>query len=184
MPARDAPRQSTDRPLPPAHRAAPTAHTAPVVQGPSGPLTVARIEPYMDALENDLRRHVHASGIVTQRQGETIKVVIPNDVLFSDDGGVAGDDVLEPLGAILRGYAHTAVAVNGYTDTAGAPDQNMAVSGKRARLIADALAHEGVPRGRISTQGFGATHLRVFTGDHKKEPRNRRIEIAIRPVTG
>jgi len=92
--------------------------------------------------------------------------------------------VLEPLGAILRGYAHTAIAVNGYTDTSGTADKNLALSQKRARSIADALAHEGVAAGRIAAQGFGASHLRVMTGDGKKEPRNRRVEILIKPQPG
>jgi outer membrane protein OmpA-like peptidoglycan-associated protein len=168
-------------PVPPAHGAAPAALIAP---GLAGPLTVARVEPYMDALETDLRRHVHARGLVTQRRGNEINIVIANDLLFTPDGGVAGDEVLEPLASILRGYAHTAVAVGGYTDTAGTPQQNLAVSQKRARQIADALVHEGVPGGRIGAQGYGETHLRIATGDHKSEPRNRRIEILIKPAPG
>jgi flagellar motor protein MotB len=41
-----------------------------------------------------------------------------------------------------------------------------------------------VPAGRISSQGFGETHLRVMTGDSRKEPRNRRIEILIKALPG
>ncbi len=151
---------------------------------PQGPLTVAKVESYMDALESDLRHHVHGEGIVVARQGNAINIVIPNSQIFSDDGGVSGDDVLEPLGAILKNYGHVAVAVGGYTDTAGTPDKNLAVSEKRARLIADALAHEGVAAQRISAQGFGQTHLRFSTGDNKKEPRNRRIEILLKARPG
>ena len=164
---------------PPARNAAPVAPA-----GPAGPLTVARIGSYMDSLESDLRRHVHGSGIVVARQGDNLTVIIPNGDLFTADGGVAGDDVLEPLGAILRGYVHTAVLVNGFTDTSGTPQQNLAVSQKRASAIAGALAHEGVSAARLSAQGFGESHLRVATGDNKKEPRNRRIELLIRATPG
>ena len=181
-------RDARETPPPRAHNVAPSVHgaapVAPIPSGLAGPLTVARVEPYMDALETDLRRHIHARGIVTARRGNEINIVIENDLLFTSDGGVMGDDVLEPLASILRGYAHTAVAVGGYTDTAGTPDGNMALSQRHAHAIADALAHEGMPPGRISAQGYGETHLRVATGDHKKEPRNRRIEILIRAVPG
>ncbi|MEI9992599.1 MAG: OmpA family protein [Rhizomicrobium sp.] len=181
--ARETPRPPIAKP--PAHGAVPgVVAAAPIPQALAGPLTVARIEPYMDALETDLRRHVHARGLVTARRGDEIAIVIENSLLFAPDGGVAGDDVLEPLAAILRGYGHTAIAVNGYTDTAGTPERNMAVSQRRARAIADALAHEGVPAGRLAAQGFGEAHLRVMTGDGKAEPRNRRIEILIRPAPG
>jgi outer membrane protein OmpA-like peptidoglycan-associated protein len=189
MPADRVARQTPHAPMvkPSVHGAAPSSAVvapAPIPQALAGPLTVARVEPYMDALEMDLRRHVHARGIVTARRGNEINITIENSLLFTDDGGISGDDVLEPLAALLRGYAHTAITVNGYTDTAGAPVQNLALSQKRARAIADALAHEGVPAGRISSQGFGETHLRVMTGDSRKEPRNRRIEILIKALPG
>ena len=164
------------KPSPPAHAAAPS------VQGPAGPLMVAKVGDYMDGLETALRRHLR--GVLVARQGDNLTVVIPNTALFSEDGGVAGDDVLEPLAAILRAYPHTIVAVNGFTDTSGTPEQNMALSQKRAKAIADALVHEGVPAQRLSAQGFGETHLRVATGDGKKEPRNRRIELSIRAKPG
>jgi outer membrane protein OmpA-like peptidoglycan-associated protein len=181
-------RETPHAPLtkPSVHGASPSGAVpaAPIPQSLVGPLTVARVEPYMDALEMDLRRHVHARGIVTARRGNEIDVTIENSLLFTDDGGVSGDDVLEPLAALLRGYAHTAIMVNGYTDTAGAPERNLALSQKRARAIADALIHEGVSTGRISAQGFGETHLRVMTRDGKKEPRNRRIEILLKAMPG
>ncbi len=170
---------------PPAHSGPPgVVPAAAIPPGLTGPLTLARIEPYMDALETGLRRHVHARGIVTARRGNEIDVVIENTVLFAPDGGISGDGVLEPLGSLLRGYDHVGIAVNGFTDTAGAPGRNLAVSQKRARLIADALIHEGVPAGRVTAQGFGATHLRLMTGDDKKEPRKRRIEIVLKAAPG
>jgi outer membrane protein OmpA-like peptidoglycan-associated protein len=148
--------------------------------GPQGPLVVARVGSYMDALENDLRRHVHGKGITVVRLGDAIAVVVRNDRLFASSGTLSGDDVLEPLGAILDGYVHTSVWVNGFTDTAGDPDANLAVSQKHARTVADALVHEGVAVQRVTAQGFGEAHLRIATGDGKKEPRNRRIEIVLK----
>ena len=148
--------------------------------GPAGPLEVARVGSYMDALESDLRRHVHGKGIVVARLGDEIAVIVRDDRLFAPSGMLAGDDVLEPLGAVLEGYVHTAIAVNGFTDTAGAAQQNLEVSQKRARLVADALVHEGVAPQRVTAQGFGETHLRIATGDDRKEPRNRRIEIVLK----
>lgn len=164
------------------HSPARTAHVITPIgpAGPDGPLVVARVGSYMDALESDLRRHVHGKGITVARLGDDIAVIVRNDRLFAPSGTLSGDDVLEPLGAVLEGYVHTSIAVNGFTDTAGAPDQNLAVSQKRAQTIADALVHEGVAARRIMAQGFGETHLRIATGDDKKEPRNRRIEIVIR----
>ena len=182
------PRRIADVPSAPAQQ--PVAR--PVVQKPStppravptGPLTVARIGSYMDGLESELRRHVHGDGIIVARMGDDITLVMRNDKLFARDGTLDADDILEPLGAVLGSYVHTSVAVNGYTDTVGAPEQNLSLSQRRARTVADALAHEGVAPQRITAQGFGETHLRVATGDDKKEPRNRRIEILLKAKPG
>ena len=154
------------------------------VAAPQGPLVTARVESYMDQLESDLRHHVRGPGIVVARQGNNINVVIPNTALFSEDGGVSGDDVLEPMGAILRNYGHTTIQVNGYTDQSGTPDQELAVSTNHARLIADALAHEGVGGQRITSEGLGRAHPRIAIGAHRNEPRNRRVEILIRARPG
>ncbi len=170
---------------PPSHTPSrpPKPHVAvPPPQGPAGPLTIARVGDYMDSLEMQLRRHLR--GVLVARQGDAITLVIPNTALFTPDGGVAGDDVLEPLASVLLGYPHVFVVVNGFTDTAGAPDKNLAVSQRRAAQIAAALTHEGVPPARLSSQGFGETHLRVATGDGKSEPRNRRIEIVLKARPG
>jgi outer membrane protein OmpA-like peptidoglycan-associated protein len=161
------------------------ARPAPVVvSAPEGPLITAKVESYMDQLESDLRHHVRGAGIVVARQGNNINIVIPNSALFSEDGGVSGDDVLEPLGTILRNYGHTSIQVSGFTDQTGTQDQNMAVSTKRARLIADALSHEGVPPQRITSQGLGQTHPRISIGAHRNEARNRRIEILVKARPG
>ncbi len=173
------PRPSWEKPAPPAHGAAPAA---PVV--PAGPPTVARIGSYMDGLETELRRHVHGEGIIVARMGDDITLVLRTDILFARNGSMEADDVLEPLAAVLGSYVHISVAVSGFTDTVGTPDQNLAVSQKRAKMIADGLAHEGVAPQRITAQGFGETHLRVATGDDKKEPRNRRIEILLKAKPG
>jgi outer membrane protein OmpA-like peptidoglycan-associated protein len=148
--------------------------------GPQGPLIVARVGSYMDALEADLRRHMHGKGITVARQGDDITVVVRDDRLFSVGGVLAGDDVLEPLGAVLDGYIHTKVTVNGFTDTSGTPARNIELSQQRARQIADALTHEGVAPERITWQGLGESRLRIATGDNRKEPRNRRIEISLK----
>jgi outer membrane protein OmpA-like peptidoglycan-associated protein len=181
-PPRPLARHVAPKPEPKPRVAGPVTPVAP--GGPSGPLIVARVGSYMDALEADLRRHVHGKGISVARQGDDITVVVRNDRLFTSQGMLAGDDVLEPLGAVLDGYVHTRVTVSGFTDTSGTSDQNLEVSQKRARQVADALAHEGVAAERITSQGLGESHLRIVTGDNKKEPRNRRIEIFVKARPG
>jgi outer membrane protein OmpA-like peptidoglycan-associated protein len=75
---------------------------------------------------------------------------------------------------------YTKIEVNGYTDTSGTPKYNQGLSIRRAQAVAAELVKDGVPRGAISIQGFGETHLLVPTGPGVREPQNRRVEIIIR----
>jgi outer membrane protein OmpA-like peptidoglycan-associated protein len=157
-------------------------HVTPTVQGPAGPLAPAGVGAYMDSLEVALRRHLH--GLIIARQGDNLTVVIPNPMAFSPEGEVMGGGLLDSLSAVLRGYPHTTLQVGGFTDTAGPADRNLALTQQRARAFADALVRDGVPAARVTSQGFGETHLRIMTGDDKKEARNRRLEILIKAKPG
>jgi outer membrane protein OmpA-like peptidoglycan-associated protein len=159
----------------------PAAIHAPAKVPSAGPLKTAMIGSYMDNQERDLRQHLR--GLVgVGRPGDDIVLNLRNDQLF--DGNASrlsqpGADALTRIAVILRHYDHTQIQVSGFTDTTGTPDQNRAASEKRAHTVCDALAEAGVPRARLSCQGLGETRLRIATGDHKNEPRNRRIEIRI-----
>jgi outer membrane protein OmpA-like peptidoglycan-associated protein len=74
---------------------------------------------------------------------------------------------------------YTRIDVNGYTDTSGTPQYNQGLSVRRAQAVAGELVRDGVPRGAITIQGFGETHLLVPTGQGVREPQNRRVEIVI-----
>ncbi len=162
--------------------------TTPHVNVPShvqsaGPLKTAMVSAYADGQEIELRQRLRAFGINIARRGDGMVLNINNAVLF--DGGALssrGSDLLATLAIVLRHYDHTAVSVSGYTDTTGEPDQNMTVSQRRARLVADTLARDGVAQGRLNSQGFGETNLKIRTGDSVNEARNRRIEIRITPT--
>jgi outer membrane protein OmpA-like peptidoglycan-associated protein len=75
-----------------------------------------------------------------------------------------------------RGQA-TRIQVNGYTDTVGTVQYNLALSQRRAKTVHDYMVAHGIPDQEIDAQGFGKTHLRVPTADGVREAQNRRVEI-------
>ena len=172
--------------MPPLVRSATPPSSAPVASPPqqqtvtAGPLTSAGVGRYMDALERDLRQRLRGSGIAVARRGDDLLLTFPNDKLFAGASlGSSGQGVLESVAQLLRTYGHAQVQVNGYTDTGGSPEQNLTVSQKRAALVGDALTQSGIAAGRIEAHGFGEANLKIATGDHVSEPRNRRIEVRI-----
>ena len=167
----------------------PPATQTPAVPRPqiptAGPLTQTGVGKYMDAQEAELRALMRSRGIMVVRRGNDLLIIFPNDKLF--DGTTlnsTGLRFLEIIAPVLLKYDHTLVQVNGYTDTSGTPEQNLDVSQKRAAAVADTLIGLGVSDSRTEAHGFGATNLKVMTGDHVSEPRNRRIEIRIVPRPG
>jgi outer membrane protein OmpA-like peptidoglycan-associated protein len=171
------------QPLPPASQhatpapnvAKPPSHVASV-----GPLSPTKVSVYMDGQEADLRQHLRAYGVNIARRGDDMVMNINNAVLFNGMAlSTQGNNLLVALSTVLRRFDRSAVFISGYTDTTGSPAQNMAASQKRAQLIANALAKDGVAQARLNAQGFGENNLKIRTGDHVAEQRNRRIEIRV-----
>ena len=182
------PRQVRAAP-PPARPAVPvTVARAPQAVPSAGPVRLASIGRYMDAQERDLREHLRGLGVGVARPGDEIVVSVLADELFDGDDAhltARGSETLATIAVIARHYDHTWLYVKAFADAAGTARQNGAESQRRAKMVANALAANGVNARRVVIQGFGSTRIRVATGAHVQEARNRRIEIRIRPqVTG
>ena len=74
----------------------------------------------------------------------------------------------------------TRIEVAGHADRSGPERYNMRLSVRRAEAVAAELVRQGVPRGAITTQGFGERRPLVRTAKSVREPQNRRVEIVLR----
>jgi outer membrane protein OmpA-like peptidoglycan-associated protein len=72
------------------------------------------------------------------------------------------------------------VVVVGHTDTAGARASNFALGLKRATVVRNLLVEAGLDASAIEVISHGETDLLLPTPDDTPEPRNRRVEIAVR----
>ncbi len=72
------------------------------------------------------------------------------------------------------------IEVIGHTDTLADPGFNQRLSISRAAAIRDRLVRDGIAPKAISIAGRGEFDLLIPTGDQVAEPRNRRVEIAVR----
>jgi outer membrane protein OmpA-like peptidoglycan-associated protein/outer membrane protein W len=71
------------------------------------------------------------------------------------------------------------VVVVGHADTSGSAAYNVRLSERRAKVVADALAGQGVDPATLAVDWKGETSLAVATKDGVKEPLNRRSTINI-----
>jgi outer membrane protein OmpA-like peptidoglycan-associated protein len=72
------------------------------------------------------------------------------------------------------------VAVVGHTDTTGAPEANFKLGLRRATTVRDLLVKAGLDGSFIEVTSHGKADLLIQTADETLEPRNRRVEIAVR----
>ena len=85
--------------------------------------------------------------------------------------------ILQQAAAAYRAGGVVSVRVTGYADTSGSVRYNQRLSERRARHVADALVHMGVPAQTIAFGGVGENDLAVPTPDGVREPRNRRVTV-------
>ena len=90
-----------------------------------------------------------------------------------------GAKVVSDAAAAYKAGGSAKVAVAGYTDLAGTQQYNMGLSKRRADTVRAALVKSGVPDGVIAESWHGKENPAVPTPDGVREPRNRRVEIAL-----
>ncbi len=148
----------------------------------AGPLRAAAIGSYMDNQERDLREHLRPLGVGVARPGDQLVLSLLEEKVFDGDGAAFtanGKNAVAVIAVILRHYDHTTIEVRAFTD--GATAKDAAGPQDRARAVAKALIAEGVASNRVFAQGYGATRRQVATGKQITSPRDRRVEIRIRP---
>ncbi|MBE0530805.1 MAG: OmpA family protein [Rhodospirillales bacterium] len=95
-----------------------------------------------------------------------------------------GQKVVASAAAAIAAAKPAAVIVTGHTDRAGSDAYNMALSKRRAEAVALALILAGVTTDiGIFVASYGESELQVPTGDERREPRNRRAVIALKPFS-
>ena len=89
--------------------------------------------------------------------------------------------VLAEAKAAAEKFSDATISVVGNTDTVGTGTYNEKLSILRAEAVAQKLMVEGIADAAIKTEGRGMSDLAVTTGPNVDEPRNRRVEIVVKP---
>ncbi len=116
-------------------------------------------------------------------------------ILKADSLIVLGDLLFETNRSDLRGEHFTAldslakflernptlqVVVTGHTDNTGAERHNVALSTRRAQVVAEYLIDRGAVFERVTYEGFGSSQPIADNGTESGRSKNRRVEILIR----
>jgi outer membrane protein OmpA-like peptidoglycan-associated protein len=80
----------------------------------------------------------------------------------------------------VAAHAAPEVVVVGHTDTTGDPKSNFALGLNRANAVRNLLVSAGLEALLIDVTSHGEADPLIRTADETQEPRNRRVEIAVR----
>ena len=150
-----------------------------------GGLAGGAIGAYQDRQEAELRRQTAGTGIEVSRDGDVIKLNLPDGVTF--DFGKADlkpqfYPALNNVAATLAQYNQTIVEVAGHTDSIGSDAVNQRLSEQRAASVSNHLIGRGLQSARFETIGMGKNYPIADNGTEAGRAKNRRVEIRVVPV--
>ena len=98
----------------------------------------------------------------------------------SDELTDASKAIVPEILRAVREHSAPEVVVVGHTDTMGTPAANFALGLKRATAVRSLLVTAGLDASTVEATSLGEAYLLVRTPDETPEPRNRRVEIAVK----
>ncbi|MFK7785936.1 MAG: OmpA family protein [Crocinitomicaceae bacterium] len=88
-------------------------------------------------------------------------------------------DKLEILVLLLKEFEGVKLLINAHTDATGPAGDNLVLSEKRAKSIADYLAENGIDASRIEHEGFGEERPKYTNKTKEGRAKNRRVEFKL-----
>ena len=139
---------------------------------------------YMDAQEKKLREELVNSGVQVVRDGDNLRLVMPNNITFAVNEATLNSSIYQTLNSVvkvLNEFNETALQVAGHTDSSGSDSYNQQLSERRASSVANYLRSQGVDPGRLYSVGYGESRPIASNASESGRAQNRRVELLIEP---
>lgn len=154
------------------------------IGGALGAATGGGIGYYMDKQQEELNKELKGSGVVVQRQGDTINLNMPGGITFDTAQANIKPNftpVLNDIANVMIKYPETKIEVQGHTDNVGNDASNLTLSQLRAQSVTSYLNSRGVDSARIKAVGYGESMPIASNETPSGREANRRVEIKIIP---
>lgn len=109
-------------------------------------------------------------------------IVLGAELLFESDKSTLRSEhfaMLTPVVEYLLSHPERSVKISGHTDNTGSGQHNLALSKRRADVVAEYLVDNGVDADRLQTFGLGSTKPIALNTTDEGRKKNRRVELLI-----
>ncbi len=137
---------------------------------------------YMDIQASKLREKLAGTGVQVARDGDNIRLIMPNSITFDTNNDVmkpTANAVLDSVAIVANEYDKTNLQIIGHTDSSGNDKINIPLSQRRAVAVANFLAMRGVSANRLRAAGVGASQPIASNATAEGKAQNRRVEIML-----
>lgn len=151
-----------------------------------GALAGGGVGAYMDRQEAELREKLAGTGVSVTRVDDDIVLNMPGNITFETNQAAidAGFyEVLDSVAIVVNKYEKTLIEIVGHTDSTGNDSINQPLSERRASSVGAYLRSQDVMEQRISTYGVGSQYPVASNSTSEGRALNRRVEIALLPLT-
>lgn len=110
-------------------------------------------------------------------------IVLGAELLFETDKSTLRSEhfaMLTPIVEYLVSHPERSVKISGHTDNTGSEQHNLALSKRRADVVAEYLVSNGIDASRIATFGLGSAKPIALNTTDEGRRKNRRVELLIR----
>jgi outer membrane protein OmpA-like peptidoglycan-associated protein len=151
-----------------------------------GALAGGAVGHYMDRQEAELRKRLADTGVSVTRKGNQVILNMPGNITFDTNRSEINANffpVLDSVAEVLHEYDKTLVEVVGHTDSTGSDAINQPLSQRRADSVVAYLRSHGVVPARLSAYGVSSNYPIASNATAEGRALNRRVEIALLPLT-